>query len=397
MNHRKVARNNGRYIRWSSRAMTKLQSRPSTSLKPANPAPRPTVSQPRYTERDEQILVEHDWISQNDLDTLRREAKADNTTPIALLIERGIYSTSEIDLCLETDDWWKRSAADHHAHVTSEESISAYRHSFSANGWFKIPHFLSREELYAMDVTMNRIAIEHIDENPAKHKLYHSIGPRLYKHRATVDINGHPALTKIAQSFLGDDLAQGKMYLKVDEPYRYNGMFGHTHAETHYDCLTRGLYMFLYMDTTTRECGGFEIIPYSHTWYTRGADGRTQFNGKTLEAESAVTNKASLTHDVGASHRWAGYETLPMCGNTLLVLSPFLWHAVRPVQHRRRLLFTGYFDAKSLTRDFVQRSDYFGAFPYELPKCDLSLLTPQQKALLEIHMDREAWLKKRGL
>ena len=174
-------------------------------------------------------------------------------------------------------------------------------------------------------------------------------------------------------------------------------MFGHTHAETHYDCLTRGLYMFLYMDTTTRDCGGFEIIPDSHTWYTRGPDGRTHYKGKVLDSESPLTNKASLTHDSEASHRWAGYETLAMSGNTLLVLSPFIWHGVRPIRHRRRLLFTGYFDAGAMSRDFVMRSDYFGAFPYDMTKCDLSRLNPQQKQLIEIHLDREAWLKRRGL
>ena len=52
--------------------------------------------------------------------------------------------------------------------------------------------------------------------------------------------------------------------------------------------------------------------------------------------------------------------------------------------------------AKALTRDFVMTSDYFGAFPYELSKCDLSMLNAKQRELLSIHLDREAWLKKRG-
>ena len=356
----------------------------------------PEKSRPRYTESDENILVEHDWISKNDLDALRREASNTQTSATELLIDKGVYTAAEIDLCLETDDWWKRSTAVHHAHITSEEAISAYQHSFSLHGYFAVPHFLSREELYEIDLAMHRIAIEHIDENPAKHKLYHSIGPRLFTKQATVNITGHPALMTIAQSFLGNDLVQGKNYLKVDEPYRYCGMFGHTHAETHFDCLTRGLYMFLYMDATTHECGGFQIIPDSHTWYTRGGDGRTLYKGALLESESPLTNKASLTHDLEPARRWAGYESLPMCGNTLLVLSPFLWHAVRPVRHRRRLLFTGFFDAKSLTHDFVMRSDYFGNFPYDMTKCDLTLLNATQKKLLEIHLDREAWLAKRG-
>jgi hypothetical protein len=378
--------------------MTKMQSVPSSrSFKPSRTSGSRRTSGRHYTEKDEEILVEHDWISKSDLTALRAASKSEGASPIDLLISRGVYSQAEIDRCLETDDWWKRSHSDHAAHITSEESISAYQHSFALNGFFSIPHFLSRQELYEMDLAMQRISIEHIDENPAKHKLYHSIGPRLFTKPTTANINGHPALTAIARSFLGDDLVQGKMYLKVDEPYRYAGMFGHTHAETHYDCLTRGLYMFLYMDTTTHDCGGFQIIPDSHTWYTRGSDGRTMYRGKPLESESPLTNKASLTHDDEPSHRWAGYETLPMPGNTLLVLSPFIWHAVRPVQHRRRLLFTGFFDAKALTRDFVMRSDYFGDFPYPISSCDLSLLTPAQKKLLAIHADREAWLRQRGL
>jgi hypothetical protein len=65
--------------------------------------------------------------------------------------------------------------------------------------------------------------------------------------------------------------------------------------------------------------------------------------------------------------------------------------------HRRRLLFTGFFNAKALTRDFVTRSDYFSAFPYDLSTCDLSLLDERQKSLLSIHLDREGWLASRGL
>lgn len=382
--------------------MTKLQTAPKSSRKrPQSTAEAASASSTTYSARsgpaDESILAEHDWISKADLEALRREAQIAGTTPVDLLIRRRVYTREEIELCVRTDQWWKRSTADHIDHITSKHALSEYRNSYDRDGYFAIPHFLSREELYEIDVAMHRIAIEHIDENPAKHKLYHSIGPRLFTKQATVNITGHPALIKIAKSFLGEDLVQGKNYLKVDEPYRYCGMFGHTHAETHFDCLTRALYMFLYMDTTTRECGGFEIIPGSHNWYTRGPDGRTLYKGKGLDSESPLTNKASLTHDSEAAHRWAGYQTLPMTGNTLLVLSPFIWHAVRPVRHRRRLLFTGFFDAASLTRDFVLRSDYFGEFPYDITKCDLSLLSAQQKRLLEIHRNREAWLTKRGL
>ena len=43
------------------------------------------------------------------------------------------------------------------------------------------------------------------------------------------------------------------------------------------------------------------------------------------------------------------------------------------------------------------RSDYFGVFPYEMNTCDLSLLSSPQKKLIEIHMDREEWLKQRGI
>ena len=120
-------------------------------------------------------------------------------------------------------------------------------------------------------------------------------------------------------------------------------------------------------------------------------------DGQPLEAQSTITNKASLTHDHELAHRWAGYESLNMPGNTLVVLSAFLWHAVRPIMHRRRLMFMGYFDAKALTREFVMTSDYFGSTPYDLRACDLSLMTDQQKRFMAIHLDREAWLKQRGL
>ncbi len=393
--------------------MTNMQTRPLTGPRSAHrtrlhpdalaggstspSSARASSSASTYTAADEEVLVEHDWLSKDDLAVLRAEAAQARCGALDVLIQRGVYSAAEIDLCLETDDWWKRSTADHLAHITSTEAIEGYKHSFAVNGWFTIPHVLSREQLYEMDLAMHRIALAHVDADPVKHKLYHSIGQRLYTQPATVSINGHPALQTIARAFLGDDLVQAKSYLKVDHPYRYNGMFGHTHAETHYDCLTQALYMFLYMDTTTRECGGFEIIPFSHEWYSRGPDGRTLYRGAVLESESPLSNKASLTHDSEPARRWAGYETLPMSGNTLLVLSPFLWHGVRPVRHRRRLMFTAFFDARHLTRDFVMRSDYFGNFPYDLASCDLSLLTAEQRRLLDIHLDREKWLAARGL
>jgi hypothetical protein len=281
--------------------------------------------------------------------------------------------------------------------VTSEEAVARYRHDYAINAWFNIPHFLSREELSALDLALHRISLAHVDADPARHKLYHSIGGNLlYTHQEMVNLIGHPALLSIARAFLGDDLIAGKHYLKIDEPYFCRGMFGHTHAETHYDCLTRGLYMFLYMDATSHDHGAFQIIPGSHERYTRGADGRTLFDGRPLEAQSTITNKASLVHDSGLAQRWAGYESLNMPGNTLVVLSPFLWHAVRPVTNRRRLVFLGYFDAAAMTRDFVMSSDYFGSTPYDLNACDLSLLNRQQRELMSIHLDREAWLKNRG-
>jgi hypothetical protein len=185
----------------------------------------------------------------------------------------------------------------------------------------------------------------------------------------------------------------------VDDPYAYRGMFGHTHAETHFDCLTRGMYMFLYMDATGHDHGAFQVLPGSHGRYSRGENGATLFDDEPLAAQSTITNKASLTHDHQLAHRWAGYESLSFPGNTLVVLSAFLWHAVRPIMHRRRLMFLGYFDAKALTRDFVMTSDYFGSTPYDLrpPNCDLSLLNEQQKRLMAIHLDREGWMKQRGL
>lgn len=380
--------------------MTQLKSTPSNPSATTRTAVKPSIASGvgSYSQANEQTLVEHDLISPADLECLRREQAAGGLPPIDSLIERGVYTPNQIDRCLSADAWWKRSTEEHNAYVSSPSAIAGYKAHYAEHGWFKIPHVFSREQFYAMDLAMCRMSVQHVDANPAKHKLYHSIGGSLlYSQKAVTDINGHPTLMKIAESFLGDDLVQGKYYLKVDEPYRYAGMFGHTHAETHYDCLTQGLYMFLYMDATTDDCGGFQIIPDSHRWYSRGPNGQTMYKGKVLESESAVTNKASLVHDSEPAKRWAGYTSLEMPGNSLLVLTPFLWHAVRPVMHRRRLLFTGFFNAKALTRDFVLRSDYFSNFPYDFRQCDLSLLDERQKSLLSIHADREAWLASRGL
>jgi len=44
----------------------------------------------------------------------------------------------------------------------------------------------------------------------------------------------------------------------------------------------------------------------------------------------------------------------------------------------------------------VMTSDYFGSFPYDLRSCDLSLLSSEQRELLALHLDREAWLKRRA-
>jgi hypothetical protein len=377
------------------------QSASATAVRPtarAGVRPSTRATPGRYTAADEQVLLEHDLISAADLACLRDEASRGGPSPIDALIDRGVYTPTQIDRCLSSDAWWKRSTEEHNAFITSPSAIASYKAHYAEHGWFRIPHVFSREEFSAMDLAMCRMAVQHVDANPAKHKLYHSLGGSLlYSQKAVTNINGHPSLMKIAESFLGNDLVQGKYYLKVDDPYRYAGMFGHTHAETHYDCLTQGLYMFLYMDGTTDDCGGFQIIPDSHTWYSRGPNGQTLYRGKPLESESAVTNKASLVHDPEPAKRWAGYESLDMLGNSLLVLTPFLWHAVRPVMHRRRLLFTGFFDAKALTRDFVLRSDYFSAFPYDLRDCDLSLLDERQRKLLAIHLDREGWLASRGI
>ena len=376
--------------------MTKLQIVERRKVAPSKPKPHRRLKT-QFTEQDEEILVEHDWISREDLQALRREAALARGNAIDLLIHKGVYTTSQITTCLQTNAWLKRSHSDHHALVTSDQALSAYQHEFALDGCFRIPHFLSREELYNLDLALHRISLAHVDQSP-KHKLYHSIGGSLlYSQPAMANLNGHPALMRIAEAFLGQDLVQGKHYLKVDDPYQFRGMFGHTHAETHYDCLTRGLYMFLYMDATSHNHGAFQVIPGSHDLYTRGSDGRTMYRGKTLPSQSAVTNKASLVHDSDLARRWADYESLEMPGNTLLVLSPFIWHAVRPIMHRRRLIFMGYFDAQALTRDFVMSSDYFGPFPYDLGQCDLKLLSAQQRKLLEIHLDREGWLKKRGL
>lgn len=350
----------------------------------------------RWCEADEQILVEHDLISQADLEALRSDVSDSGASPIDMLIARGVYTVKQIERCLATNDWLKRPTQAHLDCISAPEALDSYKHEFALHGCFKIEHFLPREELYALDLALARISLAHVDQNP-KHKLYHSIGGSLlYSQQAMVNLIGHAGLLKIAQSFLGNDLVQGKSYLKVDDPYQYRGMFGHTHAETHYDCLMRGLYMFMYMDSTDHDHGAFQIIPGSHEWYSRGKDGRTMYRGEVLASQAAHTNKASLVHDSDAAQRWAGYESLDMPGNTLLVLSPFIWHAVRPIMHRRRLIFLGFFDANALTREFVTTSDYFGPFPYELSKCDLLLLNSRQRELLSIHLDREAWLKKRG-
>ncbi len=345
----------------------------------------------------ERILVEHDLISQADLDVLAPEARARGITAFDLLIEKRVYTAEQLELCVATDEWMKRSTAEHHAAITSEQTISRCRHEYACNAYFKVQHVLSREELYALDLALHRISLAHVDANP-KHKLYHSIGGNLlFTQEPFVDLIGHPTLLMIARAFLGDDLVAGKPYLKVDEPHAYRGMFGHTHAETHYDCLTRGMYMFLYMDAVGHDYGAFQIVPGSHLRYTRDAAGRTLFDGSPLQAQSTITNKASLTHDDELARRWAGYESLSFPANTLVALSPFLWHAVRPVLHRRRLIFLGYFDAKALTREFVMTSDYFGMLPYDLSKCDLSLLNSAQRELMRIHLDREAWLNSRRL
>lgn len=376
--------------------MQLLNRRPVAAPRKPRPHRRP---KPRWSPEDEQILVEHDLISQAELNALRSEAEQTHPphkNPIDLLIDRGIYTAKQIDRCLSTNDWLNRNSAEHIEKITSNESIAAYKHEFALNGCFKIEHVLPREELYALDLALHRISLAHVDQNP-KHKLYHSIGGNLlYSQQAMVNLIGHTALVRVAQAFLGEDLVQGKYYLKVDDPYQFRGMFGHTHAETHHACLTRSLYMFLYMDATSHDSGAFQAIPGSHEWYSGGKDGRTVYQGKLLVPESPQTNKASLIHDAQAAQRWAGYESLEMPGNTLLVLSPFIWHAVRPILNRRRMIALGFFDAKAITRDFVTTSDYFGPYPYDLAKCDLSLLNAKQKELLSIHLDRGAWLKKRG-
>ncbi len=345
----------------------------------------------------EPILVEHDLISQADLSALAPRARERTCTVFDLLIEMGLYAAEQLERCLSTNAWLKRSTTQQIELVTAEESLSRYHHDYALDGCFVVPHFLGREELTALDLALHRISLAHVDASP-KHKLYHSIGGSLlFSQQSVINLIGHPALLSIARSFLGEDLVAGKPYLKIDDPYAYRGMFGHTHAETHFDCLTRGLYMFLYMDATTHDCGAFQVLPGSHNRYTRGHDGRTQFDGEPLPSQSTITNKASLTHDQELASRWAGYESLNMPGNTLVVLSAFLWHAVRPIMHRRRLMFLGYFDAKSLTHDFVMSSDYFGSTPYDLRECNLSLLNEQQKRLMAIHLDREAWLKQHRL
>lgn len=382
--------------------MTNLQIRkPHGAVLAPKPKPhrRPPMPTCREVHGDaEAVIVQHDFISQADLEVLRSEALNRRVSSIDLLIKKQIYTKSEINHCLATEAWLKRSTAKHLDHITSAEALTRYACDFALQGYAVVPHFLPRDQFYALDLALHRISLAHVDQDPSKHKLYHSIGGQLlYDYQAVVDLNGHPALLAIARHFLGDDLVQGKHYLKVDDPYQCRGMFGHTHAETHYECLSSTLYMFLYMDATSHRDGGFQVIPGSHGWYSCGPGRATLYKGQPLDAENGSTSKASLVHDAAQASRLAGYESLEMPGNTLLMLSPFLWHAVRPVMHRRRLMFMGYFNAASLTREFVMTSDYFGSFPYDLRQCDLSLLTQGQRELLAIHLDREAWLQRRGL
>ncbi len=376
--------------------MTTLQ-RPAKTQSPASVSASTTVGSCWPSAADLRILVEHDFISKADLSALEQEARSAGAAVGEVFMRTGLYTLEEVERCVRNHAWIQRPRSVHDGMVTASSAIESYQRSYRDHGFFLIPDFFSREELSAVDLAMHRMVVSHVDANPAKHRVYHHLGGQvLYDQQAFVNIIGHPSLLAIARAFLGEDLVQGKYFVKVEDPYRYAGMFGHTHAETHFDCLNRGLYMFIYMDSTSHDCGGFQIIPNSHRWYSRGPDGTTWYRGEPLKAESDLTNKASLVHDAEPAHRWAGYETLPMTGNSLLVLSPFLWHAVRPVMHRRRLIFTGFFDAAALTRDFVMRSDYFGAFPYDLKACDLRLLTDSQRKLMEIHLGREAWLNQRG-
>jgi hypothetical protein len=351
-------------------------------------------TQSSYTAEDERILVTSELISAGDLEALRSEARAAHTSAIPLLIEKGLYTKSQVDWCIETERWANRRADDHRRRVMSEPALAACREQYARDGYFTIPHFLGHEELYALDRALDRMILANGQDNRGKQFIG---GPVLYTEKAMVALIGHPALTRIARALLGADVVQGKYLLKLDDPFRYTGIIGHTHAEMYHDCLSGTLFMFIYMDASGPGQGALRVIPGSHRFYERNSEGRTVYRGQVLDPEVAGTTRVPEVHDRALGSCTAPYESLSIPGNTLVVLSPFLWHAVEPVTHRRRLVMSGFFDATALTRDFVMKSSFFGQLPYDLRSCDLSLLDGGQRELLSIHLDREGWLARRGL
>lgn len=356
---------------------------------------------PRFDSADLKSLVDCELISRIELEQLEREQEGsgDNCAGIIDAAQgKGICSQREIERCLETQAWHERSAREHVEHTTSEQTLSACRHEFALNGICVVRHALPRDLFIALDVAAQRLSLSHVAADPIKHKLYDSIGGQALLSDPTIqDVLGHAAVLELAKSLLGGDLVMGKPFLKVDDPHRCRATAGHTHAERWFDALSRTVHFCLFLDAISHDSGGLQVVPGSHGWYAGDAKGRAVYQGRLLEESLSLPGATALTHDAQASRRWAGYETLNLPANSLVAMSPFVWHAVRPVHHRRRVLLLNFFDAGGLTREFVMHSEYFGEFPYDLGSCDLSSLGEALRAKLAIHLDRERWLRGRGL
>src|SRR5688572_7370602 len=111
--------------------MQLLKRHPVASPRKPRPHRRPKS---RWSTDDEQILVEHDLISRAELESLRIDTQHTHIHPIDLLINRGVYTAKQIDRCLATNDWLKRSSSDHIHQITSDDAIESYKHEFVLNG-----------------------------------------------------------------------------------------------------------------------------------------------------------------------------------------------------------------------------------------------------------------------
>jgi len=381
--------------------MTRMDTRPAatTAAAPVGGQTARTSGAPLPEARShEQILLDHDWITADDLRRARQMSQARGVTVMDVLEDLGLYSGAEMRQCIATDEWSRRTAIDHHEWLTSPQRLEEYARQYREDGCFVIPNFLDHAHFRALDLSLHRLMIEHVDADPARHKVYHCIqSGLLYQHRPLTDVLGHPTMLRIAQNLLSDDLVQGRLYLRVNDPYQCIGMFPHTHAEPCWRSMNACVYMFIYMDTVSHESGAIQYLPGSHRRYGPGPGGETYFDGQPIPPREPGAYSPSITHDPDLARRWAGYQSINMPGNSLLVFSPLLWHGVRPLHHRRRIIFTGFFDAPQLTRPFIERSEYFGDYPYAMRDCDLSRLTDRQRELLGPALDPQGWMKRRGV